>query len=717
MNWHLVTALRPSREQNPRSTSSRRKARPRLEFLERREVLSTYTWIGADGSWDNASNWSVSDVGAPPTPTTGVVDIVLPATATPRTITVQGEDATMQIKSLTVQGGSYTLQGPTTDGNRIFQLADQAAFSIPTAGSTLAICPPTGTGANSLSLNILGSASLSGSGKLALNNTAVAYPGNPSALRTFTVQTSTVEIGADADYAKTKILFVTSGNLVVADGASPTVGSLEGKGNIQLGVGGGQTAATGLTVATPGGVTNLLDGDISGPGGTITKIGSGTFLVTTINAAQTGSHTLDIQAGNFGLQSTAYLTRFNIKQGASYSAVLLGPAPGQFGQLNVTGTTNPATLAGNLLLVVSNTYTPAVSQGFPLISSPNGVTGTFSNVGDGQVVLVGSNAFLIDYTTTGVGATSLTRTNTALVSSANPSPLGAALTFTATVTTGGNPVAGGTVTFLVGGVQLGNPVPVGPGGVAVSAPVSNLNLGNTEITARYSGQSGVYLSSSTTLTQTVSATVNQAQNTAITLQALGGATYVGQAASFLATVTSNGNPVTQGSVRFYANRNGQSVQVGTVPLDGQGRAVYSTTSLLPGATSFTAEYAGVTNAFRTSASGGVSQAVNAYPTSASLALTNESVVTRRRRQRTYFLTATIGTGVPGSPPVTGVVVFRNGTRLLGTVPVTNGVAKWSVGRNAPRSGSFTAEFSPTATFNGSKSNTLTYGRRRGGVRR
>src|SRR5208283_6192597 len=71
----------------PNSAARRRKVRPFLEFLERREVLSTFTWTGgaSNGNWDNSGNWL--DGSEPPK--TGLADIVLQSTAQNQTISLQ----------------------------------------------------------------------------------------------------------------------------------------------------------------------------------------------------------------------------------------------------------------------------------------------------------------------------------------------------------------------------------------------------------------------------------------------------------------------------------------------------------------------------------------------------------------------------------------------------------------------------------------------------
>jgi uncharacterized repeat protein (TIGR01451 family) len=90
-------------------------------------------------------------------------------------------------------------------------------------------------------------------------------------------------------------------------------------------------------------------------------------------------------------------------------------------------------------------------------------------------------------------------TNTALASSVNPSNLGQAVTFTATVTsTAGTPT--GTVSFKDGGTVIGT----GALSAGVAAfTTSSLTLGAHTITASYSGTTSFAASTSPALTQTV----------------------------------------------------------------------------------------------------------------------------------------------------------------------------------------------------------------------
>ncbi len=91
-------------------------------------------------------------------------------------------------------------------------------------------------------------------------------------------------------------------------------------------------------------------------------------------------------------------------------------------------------------------------------------------------------------------------TGTALSSDLNPSSVGDAVTFTATVTSGGNPVSTGSVQFSDGGTPVGPPVPVAADGTATFTTAS-LTAGSHPILAAYSGSG--FADSSASLSQVV----------------------------------------------------------------------------------------------------------------------------------------------------------------------------------------------------------------------
>src|SRR5947209_8204107 len=157
MNWHLSGGPRTPRLSSARPQSpARRHARPGLESLEGRTLLTLFTWTGGagDGNWDTGTNWQGGTA-----PKSGPAEVAFPNTATNRTITLQADDANLQINALSIAGGNYTFQGPSAAAGQALNLADGAILTLSSAtGGTLTIATAAAPG--SLALNFLGAATL-----------------------------------------------------------------------------------------------------------------------------------------------------------------------------------------------------------------------------------------------------------------------------------------------------------------------------------------------------------------------------------------------------------------------------------------------------------------------------------------------------------------------------------------------------------------------------
>ncbi|GAA1980087.1 hypothetical protein GCM10009777_11900 [Microbacterium pumilum] len=185
--------------------------------------------------------------------------------------------------------------------------------------------------------------------------------------------------------------------------------------------------------------------------------------------------------------------------------------------------------------------------------------------------------------------TTASPTTTTLTSDVNPSAVGQAVTFTATVTSGGAPVTTGTVAFSDGGTPLGANVPVDAAGTATFT-TSALTAGTHPITATYAG-TPAYTTSTGNLDQVV-----EANATSTVLVSDVNPSAVGQAVTFTATVTSGGAPVTTGTVAF---SDGGTTLGSNVPVDATGTATFTTSALTAGTHPITATYA-ATPAYATS---------------------------------------------------------------------------------------------------------------------
>jgi len=150
--------------------------------------------------------------------------------------------------------------------------------------------------------------------------------------------------------------------------------------------------------------------------------------------------------------------------------------------------------------------------------------------------------------------TSKVATATTNSSSLNPSLYGQAVTFTAVVSP--QPPNGEKVSFIQGSTTLGTATL--SGGTA-TLTVSNLAEGTDNVYANYGGDSTLQSSSSTRVSQVVTAA-----STTTSLTPSQGPVNVGQAATFTATVTPQYSGTPAGNVAFYSG----STKLGKVKTSG-----------------------------------------------------------------------------------------------------------------------------------------------------
>jgi fibronectin-binding autotransporter adhesin len=203
----------------------------------------------------------------------------------------------------------------------------------------------------------------------------------------------------------------------------------------------------------------------------------------------------------------------------------------QYDQLEVA---NSITLGGTLYVALVTGYMPHVNDTFAILKNDSGgaVAGTFAGLAEGAAFIAGGYQFRISYIGGAGHDVTLTviksPTSTSVISSANPSVYGQAVTFTATV----NPPTGastpsGTITFTIDGTPQA-PVMLS-GGQAIFATAAFAPLSHA-ITAAYSGDNLFLASNSLVFSQTV----NPAPLTATgkTLTPIAGAPFNGVVASF-----------------------------------------------------------------------------------------------------------------------------------------------------------------------------------------
>jgi hypothetical protein len=174
-------------------------------------------------------------------------------------------------------------------------------------------------------------------------------------------------------------------------------------------------------------------------------------------------------------------------------------------------------------------------------------------------------------------------------------------------------------------------------------------------------------------------------------------TFYGQNVVLTATfsATAAGSAPMTGTVAFYDG----TTYLGSAPLndtgDPTGTSSLSTSALPVGADALTAVYSGDVN---------YSSATVASPATVQVApATTSTTLSSSTTAQGTILTADVVVTSPGNPPIAGTVSFYDGTTLLGTEPVTNGVASLNIGALSTGAHTFSAVFSGGGTLSTSGS--------------
>jgi hypothetical protein len=316
----------------------------------------------------------------------------------------------------------------------------------------------------------------------------------------------------------------------------------------------------------------------------------------------------------------------------------------------------------------------------------NGIaTFTTSSLGTGNHLVTAGYSGDANFAASNSAAVAVTvnlmSSTTTLAISANPVTIGNALTLTATVSTSGNPT--GTVTFFDGNTMLGSAAVLN--GQAVFT-TSALTVGGHSLTARYGGDSTFVNSTSAA----VAVTVSQAASGTSLTSSSNPANY-GNAVTLTAAVDSLFAGAS-GTVTF---RDGSTL-LGVVTLNN-GVATLVVANFTAGGHSLTAVYSG--DASHSSSTGAMTQMVNR----ASTATTLSSSLNPATVGQSVVFTATVSstTGI-----ASGSVTFTDGSTVLGTVALFNGVAKLTSASLAAASHSIVATYNGDTNYNASASAAL-----------
>ncbi len=284
-------------------------------------------------------------------------------------------------------------------------------------------------------------------------------------------------------------------------------------------------------------------------------------------------------------------------------------------------------------------------------------------------------------------------TTTSLSDSVDSSVAGESVTFTAIVAAvaPGSGIPSGTVSFLSGSASLAT-VPLSAGQAAYTT--TKLATGTDAITAVYNGNASFATSASGVLHQTVS--LDAAFTTVVSSS---NPSDYGQKVTLSAKVTaaSPGSGMPNGSVTFYDG----STSLGSVPLNGNGKATYQTSSFTGGTHSITVSYSGDAN-FLSGTSSPLAQYVNQDATRTRIASSSNPSV----HGQSLTFTATVSANSPGNTTPTGSVEFYDGSTVLGTGSVSGGVATFSTSALSIGTHSISADYLGDTNFKTSASGVL-----------
>jgi len=278
-------------------------------------------------------------------------------------------------------------------------------------------------------------------------------------------------------------------------------------------------------------------------------------------------------------------------------------------------------------------------------------------------------------------------TTTTLISSPNPAVLRQIVTYTATVAAQSGGVPTGTVKFQDGSRTIATVALTGNQAAYSTKYTQYTNPGAHLISATYTGDLNNAGS-----TGTITEYFPDFSKTTLTTS--GSPSSVGQPVTFTAMVTPNDSHIPDGEqVMFYDG----TTTLGSVTLTG-GVASYTTSSLTAKSHYIQAIYGG--DPVILPSTGHLRQVVNKFPTTIAF---NSTPNPASYGQPVTF-TATV---TPTGPyPLTGKVVFKDGTLGIGSVTLSGGVATLTKRRLAPGTHPITAQYLGDAASANSTSSVL-----------
>ncbi len=421
------------------------------------------------------------------------------------------------------------------------------------------------------------------------------------------------------------------------------------------------TAKVKSTSGTPAGTVQILNGAAVVGSGTLTN-GSASIAVSTLPAGSDSIAASYLGGSGYAASKSAPLAQtVTVATTTTSLASSLNPAAtSQSVTFTATVTSQHGGAATGSVVFNSGAQTLGTA---PLSGNVAALTVSFSVPGTYSI----SAKYSGDGNNTGSTSAPLSEkilaaTTTILTSSLNPSFIGQAVTFTATVTlTTGTPPNGETITFSNGTAVLGT-APLSGGTAALTT--SSLPAGIFTITASYPGDSGFAASTSPGLRQVVNSTTKSATATTFS-SSLNPSTY-GQKITFTAKVTTAGALPPTGHVAFTW---GGIYSIGSATLNSSGVASFSRANLNADAYPLTAAYSGDANNL-SSTSPVVNQLV--LETTSAAAITASPNPSAVGQAVTFSAKITSPTVTPSGP-----VTFTAGKTVLGTAQLSGGEATFT----------------------------------------
>jgi hypothetical protein len=480
---------------------------------------------------------------------------------------------------------------------------------------------------------------------------------------------------------------------VVQDGTLTTVGSSPNPANFGQSVTFTATI-TGAHSGTPtGSVTFTEGGTVLASNVTVDGSGHASFGISTLGV---GSHVITafFTGTNGWLNSSGNSSAQSVQDGTN-TTVSSSPNPSTFGQSVTFTATVVAADTGAGVPAGSVTFTEGstvLASGVAVDSGGHAAFSTSALPPGGHVITASFTGTTGWQPSSGNSSSQVVNeaTGTTVVSSPNPSPFGAPVTFAATVSAvdSGAGVPVGTVTFTEGATVLASGIAVDGSGHA-SFTTSTLGVGSHTITATFTGNVGWQTSSGSSAAQVV----QNGTNTSVSGSP--NPANFEQSVTFTALVTAAdpmaGTPT--GAVTFTESG---TVLAANVPLDSSGHASFTTSSLGAGNHIITATFSSGSG---WQGSSGDSPALLVQD-GTSTALTSSGSPSDFGQLVTFTASVTpahTGAGAPG-----GSVAFADGASALATVTVdSTGHATFSTTSLAMGMHTITATFTGTAGWGSS----------------